>query len=101
MVGYGKKYPRRPHHRAASCPKDMSKVCDYSFALEKDDNPTDWDFIRQNFAFLVGCSIVCNNTALFYGMKTLSIVHWGAVVGGPDRHDGYKDDRLYYKQVSL
>ena len=57
--------------------------------------------IRQNFAFLVGCSIVCNNTALFYGMKTLSIVHWGAVVGGPDRHDGYKDDRLYYKQVSL
>ena len=44
MVGYGKKYPRRPHHRAASCPKDMSKVCDYSFALEKDDNPTVWGF---------------------------------------------------------
>ena len=35
----------------------MSKVCDYAYALEKDDNPT---------------------------------VHWGAVVGGPDRHDGYK-----------
>lgn len=68
MVGYGTKYPRRPHHRAASCPTDMSKVCDYSFALEKDDNPT---------------------------------VHWGAVVGGPDRHDGFKDDRLYYKQSEV
>lgn len=49
MVGYGKKYPRRPHHRAASCPKDMSKVCDYSFALEKDDNPTAWDFDELKF----------------------------------------------------
>lgn len=68
MVGYGTKYPRRPHHRAASCPVDMSKVCDYSYALEKDDNPT---------------------------------VHWGAVVGGPDRHDGFKDDRLYYKQSEV
>ena len=68
MVGYGTKYPRRPHHRGASCPVDMSKVCDYSYAMKKDDNPT---------------------------------VHWGAIVGGPDRHDGFKDDRLYYKQSEV
>lgn len=68
MVGFGKKYPLRPHHRGASCPKDPKEICNYSFAESEERNP---------------------------------IVIWGAIVGGPDRHDGYKDERLLYKQSEV
>lgn len=68
MVGFGKKYPLRPHHRGASCPKKGTIICNYSYAETLERNP---------------------------------IVLWGAIVGGPDRHDGYKDERLLYKQSEV
>jgi hypothetical protein len=65
MVGFGKKYPLRPHHRGSSCPTNITEVCNYNFAMTEERNP---------------------------------IIIWGAVVGGPDRHDGYKGERLCWNQ---
>ena len=62
MVGFGKKYPLRPHHRGSSCPTNITEVCNYNFAMTKERNP---------------------------------IIIWGAVVGGPDRHDGYKGKSFF------
>ena len=57
IVGFGKNYPKRPHHRSSSCPVPP-KECGWAVA---DDHatPNPW------------------------------IIH-GALVGGPDRLDGYK-----------
>jgi len=68
MVGFGKKYPLRPHHRGSSCPTNITEVCNYNFAMTEERNP---------------------------------IIIWGAVVGGPDRHDGYKDERLQFRQSEV
>ena len=38
MVGFGSKYPLRPHHRAASCPKNQTQLCNYSFAETQERN---------------------------------------------------------------
>ncbi|XP_042231504.1 endoglucanase E-4-like [Homarus americanus] len=35
VVGYGDKYPERPHHRSSSCPWPP-KVCDYTWAYSQD-----------------------------------------------------------------
>ncbi|XP_012938497.1 endoglucanase A [Aplysia californica] len=58
QIGYGQKYPQRPHHRGSSCPK--GSTCG-------------WDFYHSSKA---------NVNKLL-----------GALVGGPDAHDGYQDNR--------
>jgi endoglucanase len=68
MVGYGKKFPKRVHHRGASTPKNGVKyTCTggYKWRDSKKANPN---------------------------------VITGAMVGGPDRHDKYQDRRKNHKQ---
>ncbi|CBY22191.1 unnamed protein product [Oikopleura dioica] len=64
VIGYGKKYPTRPHHRASSCP-GPGKPCGDNYLNRNDANP---------------------NLLL------------GALVGGPDSEDNFKDDRKDYIQ---
>ena len=56
MIGFGAKYPLRPHHRSSSCP-DPPTICNYDYAITKKRNPK---------------------------------ILWGAIVGGPARHAGFK-----------
>lgn len=66
LVGYGNKYPKYVHHRGASIPHDNKK---YSC--------TDgWKWFKSQKPD--------PNTII------------GAMVGGPDRFDRYKDSRLNY-----
>lgn len=39
IVGFGSKYPLRPHHAGASCPSDRSIKCDWSDFDRPDPNP--------------------------------------------------------------
>ncbi|XP_021722295.1 endoglucanase 17-like [Chenopodium quinoa] len=71
MVGYGPNYPKRIHHRGASLPSITS-------------HPQ---------------KITCS--AGFDFMNTESPnpnVHVGAIVGGPDLHDNFPDERSDYEQ---
>ncbi|CAG5117186.1 unnamed protein product [Candidula unifasciata] len=63
-IGYGSKYPLRPHHSGASCPNRPAS-CDFDQLDAPGPNPH---------------------------------VLTGAVVGGPDSNDNYKDDRNDYVQ---
>ncbi|KAG6532627.1 endoglucanase 10-like [Zingiber officinale] len=65
VVGYGKRYPKRVHHRGASIPKNGKSSCKggYKWRDSKKPNP---------------------NTIV------------GAMVAGPDKHDGFKDVRTNY-----
>ncbi|XP_074560572.1 endoglucanase 10-like [Curcuma longa] len=66
LVGYGKRFPKRVHHRGASIPKNGNKYgCKggYKWRDSKKPNP---------------------NTIV------------GAMVAGPDKHDGFKDVRTNY-----
>lgn len=66
IVGFGHRYPEYVHHRAASIPRDNNKY----------DCKEGWkwrDSDKPNPNTIVG-----------------------AMVGGPDRHDGFKDNRTNY-----
>lgn len=66
VVGYGKKFPRHVHHRAASIPKDGKKYsCKDGFKWLNSRNPNPHNIT-------------------------------GAMVGGPDRSDQFKDVRTNY-----
>ncbi|KAK6117878.1 hypothetical protein DH2020_048378 [Rehmannia glutinosa] len=67
MVGYGKKFPQRVHHRASSLPSI-------------DEHPQHIECKGGTPYFLSG-----------YPNPNLLM---GAVVGGPDIDDSYKDDRM-------
>lgn len=67
VVGYGKDYPKRIHHRGATCP-DSPDLCDWA----------------------VHDSEVPNRHTLV-----------GALVGGPDEEDVYKDERWNIKQSEV
>jgi endoglucanase len=69
MVGFGNKYPQRVHHRAASIPQDGVK---YSCG--------------EGFRF-------------FQTSNPNPNVLEGAVVGGPDASDAYRDDRTRYQEA--
>jgi len=69
LVGYGSKYPKQVHHRAASIPKNGQRVgCTqgYKFRDAKSPNPH---------------------------------VIEGAMVAGPDKFDKYTDHRMNYNQA--
>ncbi|XBH98839.1 endoglucanase 16-like [Triticum dicoccoides] len=73
LVGYGAKFPARVHHRAAS-------IVPY-----KD---------RKEF---IGCAQGFDD---WFGRKSANPnVVVGAIVGGPDRHDRFRDDRVNYMQT--
>jgi endoglucanase len=66
VVGYGKKYPKRVHHRGASIPHNGVKYgCKGGFKWRESK--------KANPNVLIG-----------------------AMVAGPDRHDGFKDVRTNY-----
>nr|KAG5691513.1 hypothetical protein BaRGS_017726 [Batillaria attramentaria] len=62
VIGFGKNYPTRPHHRASSCPM-LPAPCGWEAQQAPGPNP-----------------------------HTL----YGALVGGPGKHDDYTDDRKDY-----
>lgn len=66
MVGYGKKYPQRIHHRASSLPS----INAYPRKLQ--------------------CQ---GGTSYFFSSKPNPNILVGAVVGGPDINDRYSDSR--------
>lgn len=73
LVGYGSNYPQRVHHRGAS-------VVSY----------------RENKAF-IGCTQGYDN---WYGrVEPNPNVLVGALVGGPDSHDNFLDQRDNYMQT--
>eukprot|EP00897_Mesotaenium_endlicherianum_P005485 jgi/Mesen1/4965/ME000248S04253 len=69
MVGYGPKYPLRPHHRGASLPDDG---------------------VRRS------CT---NGYATYSGSQPNPNVLVGAVVGGPDMADNFNDQRSNFRQT--
>lgn len=72
LVGYGPNYPLRLHHRGASI-----------------------DSYKRNKGF-IGCTQGYDN---WYGRKDPNPnVVVGALVGGPDRDDGFRDERWNYMQ---
>ena len=68
VVGYGKKYPRRLHHRGASTPHNGIKYSCTGGYKWRDTKGADPDVLV------------------------------GAMVGGPDKNDQFKDARLTYAQ---
>ncbi|KAF0893211.1 hypothetical protein E2562_023231 [Oryza meyeriana var. granulata] len=70
MVGYGARFPQRIHHRAASMPSVAAHPAH------------------------IGCQEGFTN--YFYAGGANPNVHTGAVVGGPDQHDAFPDDRGDY-----
>ncbi|KAL5199714.1 hypothetical protein ABZP36_020917 [Zizania latifolia] len=73
LVGYGDKFPARVHHRAAS-------IVPYKDSKE-----------------FIGCAQGFDD---WFGRKTANPnVVVGAIVGGPDRRDRFKDDRENYMQT--
>lgn len=69
IVGFGSKYPTQPHHRGPSLPSIKSKP-------EKID---------------------CNGGFSYYNSDTPNPnVHTGAIVGGPDSSDQFRDKRNDY-----
>lgn len=71
MVGYGPRFPQRIHHRGSSLP---------SVSVHPDK-------IQCSAGFSVMNSQSPNPNILM-----------GAVVGGPDLHDGFPDERSDYEQ---
>lgn len=67
MVGFGDNYPRRVHHRAASIPQDGTKYA-----------------CGEGFRF-------------FQTADPNPNILEGAVVGGPDSNDRFKDDRTRFQ----
>ncbi|XP_074354264.1 endoglucanase 8-like [Apium graveolens] len=66
MVGYGRRFPRRVHHRGSSSP---------SIKVHKQH-------------------IQCKDGTTYYASKGYNLnLLTGAVVGGPDEHDSFDDDR--------
>uniref|UniRef100_A0A0D6QVU2 Endoglucanase n=1 Tax=Araucaria cunninghamii TaxID=56994 RepID=A0A0D6QVU2_ARACU len=63
VVGFGRNYPKRVHHRAASIPKNSVKYSCTGGYKWRDSGKPNPHVIK------------------------------GAMVGGPDRRDGYRDDR--------
>ncbi|KQJ83374.1 endoglucanase 12 [Brachypodium distachyon] len=68
VVGYGKKYPRRLHHRGASTPKNGVKYSCTGGNKWRDAKGSDPNVLT------------------------------GAMVGGPDKNDQFKDARISYAQ---
>lgn len=69
MVGWGKKYPKQVHHRAASIPKSAGKVgCKQGYKYRDANSPNPH-------------------------------VIEGAMVMGPDKNDRYVDRRTNYNQA--
>ncbi|KAF5728425.1 endoglucanase 11-like [Tripterygium wilfordii] len=73
LVGYGSKYPQRMHHRGAS-------IVSY----------------RGNKGF-IGCTQGYDNWFSRAGPNPNVVI--GALVGGPDRTDGFRDERWNFKQT--
>ncbi|XP_076819703.1 uncharacterized protein LOC143465353 [Clavelina lepadiformis] len=67
VIGFGINYPKRPHHRASSCPTRPQR-CDWQHFSTKANNP---------------------------------VILEGALVGGPDISDRYKDSRKDFKQSEV
>jgi hypothetical protein len=68
VVGYGKKYPKRLHHRGASTPKNGIKYSCTGGNKWRDAKGSDPHVLT------------------------------GAMVGGPDKNDKFKDARISYAQ---
>ncbi|KAJ8768601.1 hypothetical protein K2173_022723 [Erythroxylum novogranatense] len=73
MVGFGTKYPTQLHHRGSSIPS-----------------------IHEHRA-KVSCSDGYSN--YYYSSKSNPNTHAGAIVGGPDSNDQYKDSRSEYSHA--
>ncbi|GMH44898.1 hypothetical protein BSKO_12855 [Bryopsis sp. KO-2023] len=67
IVGYGNNFPKRPHHRGASCPTTPGQCSWWQYGSDR------------------------------YNPQVLT----GALVGGPDTHDGYLDDRTNWIQSEV
>ncbi|XP_068644184.1 endoglucanase 13-like [Aristolochia californica] len=72
MVGFGSNYPRKIHHRAASI-----------VSMKEDPTPVDCKGGYDHWYFRNG-----DNPNMLVG----------AIAGGPDANDGYKDDRGNFRQ---
>lgn len=73
MVGFGKKYPKQVHHRGASIPS------------------------IQSHPAKVGCND--GNSKYYSSSGPNPNTHVGAIVGGPDSNDQYKDLRTDYSHA--
>ena len=71
MVGYGPRYPQRIHHRGASLPSIAKHP-------QKIECSPGFDFMNTE--------------------APNPNVHVGAIVGGPDQHDMFPDERSDYEQ---
>lgn len=72
MVGFGEKYPQKIHHRGSSLPSVQQKA--------------------QHF----GCSDAFQS--YYHSAEPNPNILIGAVVGGPDHNDEFKDDRDNFAQ---
>ncbi|TVT98553.1 hypothetical protein EJB05_56128, partial [Eragrostis curvula] len=72
MVNYGARWPQRIHHRASSMPSVASHPAH------------------------IGCQE--GFQSYYYAGGANPNVHTGAVVGGPDEHDAFPDDRTDYSR---
>lgn len=71
MVGYGPRYPQRIHHRGSSLPSVASHPA----------------------------KIQCSSGFNFMNSQSPNPnIHVGAIVGGPDQHDRFPDQRSDYEQ---
>ncbi|KAF8412001.1 hypothetical protein HHK36_004560 [Tetracentron sinense] len=71
MVGFGEKFPKRIHHRGSSLPSIQQKPQ------------------------AIGCD---SGFQSFHSVNPNPNILTGAIVGGPDEHDSFADDRTNYAQ---
>nr|XP_045609848.1 endoglucanase E-4-like [Procambarus clarkii] len=114
VVGFGDKYPERPHHRGSSCP-EPPEVCDFGWAFtQPGPNPhvlygglvggpleIKLQFPHRIFIFLSSCPEppeVCDFGWAFTQPGPNPHVLYGGLVGGPLENGDYEDDRQNYQQ---
>lgn len=51
VVGFGEKWPRKPHHRGASCPAQLSTECNKGYETSPNPNPSILFVRKPMFSF--------------------------------------------------
>uniref|UniRef100_A0A383W5M1 cellulase n=1 Tax=Tetradesmus obliquus TaxID=3088 RepID=A0A383W5M1_TETOB len=112
IVGAGPRWPKRPHHRQASCPADGSPCTVTTALMSSLPNP------RQLTGALVAgphaddgfSDVRSNNSPPYMGCCSSAVAAApaaaagpgaGALVAGPDAYDGFRDVRSNAAQLSV
>jgi endoglucanase len=86
QIGYGSKFPLRPHHRAASCPADASGTCGWANLNTADANPNvltgalvggpkSDDTYPDNREDYQTAEVACDYNALFQGALAAALMY--------------------------